>query len=447
MTLAFMSPHRHAIRRLVTLLLLLLSWQCLAETEYEKGWDYFKSGNYSLAREIWLPLAKQGDGDAALGLAIIYENGLQIPRDITQSTRWYQIAANKGIPEAQHDLGVKYFTGNGVAKDINRAFQLWSQAAETGLGTAQSKLAYLYLQGQGTKKDESEALRWYRQASNQGNTEGMYNLSLMYKRGTGTSVNNHQYQYWLQQAAENDYPPAQYDLGLMVLYGKDMERSVSGGKDWLLKAADNGHAESQYYLGTLYMNGHILRPDKDKAIKLLTAAANQGHRGAKQSLIDIQHMDLGKSIQTAGNQPPASSTNKASTIAKRPTQSDNKVKTVVLSDTLLQNQSAASVPVATPGQDDQTQWLLQQDAGKFTIQLLASQDKAAIKRHLEKLPPDINPFMYRFHRDNQTWMAITSGIYADYGAASRAIQSLPANIRKNKPWVRNIGKLHKIIGN
>jgi len=44
-------------------------------------------------------------------------------------------------------------------------------------------------------------------------------------------------------------------------------------------------------------------------------------------------------------------------------------------------------------------------------------------------------------------MAIASGIYNDHGAASRALKALPANIRKNKPWIRNIGLLQEIIGN
>ncbi|MCW8962321.1 MAG: hypothetical protein OQL16_00900, partial [Gammaproteobacteria bacterium] len=376
------------------------SWLCLAETEYEKGWDYFKLGNYSQARNIWLPLAKQGDGDAAMGLAIIYENGLQTPRDITQSTRWYQVAADKGIPEAQHDLGIKYFTGNGVAKDLNRSFQLWKQAAETGLGSAQTKLAYLYLQGQGTPKNEGEALRWYRQASNQGNTEGMYNLSLMYKRGTGTKVNTHQYQYWLKQAAESDYPPAQYDLGLMMLYGKDMERSVSAGKEWLLRAANSGHAESQYYLGTLYLNGHILRPDKDNAIKLLTAAAKQGHRGAQQSLIDIKYLKPGSTLQSGKGKRPVSSSKKSSTIVEQPAKSVNKANTVVLGDSLVDKPPATTSAPVDESNPDKTEWLLKQSSDKYTIQLLASQNEASIRRALSQLPRDINPFIYRFRRNN-----------------------------------------------
>ena len=171
--MTFNTLFRHTFRLMTILVMLSAASTGYTATEYEKGWDHFRSGNYDIARKIWLPLAEKGDGDAALGLAIIYENGLQISKNTRESTRWYQVAADQGVAEAQHDLGIKYFTGTGVTKDYQRTYQLWKQAAETGLGSAQTKLAYLYLQGLGTQKNEKEALRWYRQAANQGNTEGM----------------------------------------------------------------------------------------------------------------------------------------------------------------------------------------------------------------------------------------------------------------------------------
>lgn len=420
-------------------MLVMLAAPCYgyADSEYEKGWDHFKSGNYSIAKKIWIPLAEQGDGDAALGLAIIFENGLQTDKNTIESTRWYQIAADKGVAEAQHDLGIKYFTGSGVAKDINRTFQLWKQAAETGLGSAQTKLAYLYLQGLGTKKNEKEAARWYRQSANQGNTEGMYNLSLIYKRGAGIPVNTHQFHYWLKQAAEQDYAAAQYDLGLMLLYGKDVERSVPEGKSWLIKSANNGSADAQYYLGTLYMNGHILNPDRENAVKLLTAAAKQGHKAAKQALIDIEQMKIADSSRTSSKQ-----SGKITKITKPLVDP----KTLVLNQSLMDKAAAKSdtTPVPTTS-DDQTNWLLQQSADKFTIQLIASQDKHAVTRYLKKLPKSITPFTYKFYKDKKAWMAVATGIYVNHAEASRAIKALPAKIRKSKPWIRNVGLLQEII--
>lgn len=437
-----MPRHRPVKFLLLVVLLNLVAGSSFAESEYEKGWDNFRAGNYKLARTIWIPLAKQGDADAAMGLAIIYENGLQTPRDTRESTRWYRVAAEYGIPEAQHDLGIKYFTGEGVQKDLKKTYELWSAAAEKGLGRAQSKLAYLYLNGLGIAKNEAEALRWYRQAANQGNTESMYNLSLMYKMGTGTEVNTHQYHYWLKKAAELDYAPAQYDLGLMMLYGKDMERSVSGGKDWLIRAANNGHAESQYHLGTLYMNGHVLRPDKDKAVMLLTAAANQGHMGAKQSLADMRYQRVKTSSSSTNNVASGKPVSQPST-AKTETP-----KGIVLGGSPVGQTAQGKTPVKAKSMQagtDRTRWLGEQPPDRYTIQLIASQDKDSLKKFIDKLPRSIDAYIYRYTRGKDTWTAVATGIYKDRDTAKQAVARLPANIRKNKPWVRQIGPIQQYL--
>jgi TPR repeat protein len=415
-----------------------------AASPYEEGWDHFSSGNYAIAKKIWLPLAEQGDADAALGLAIIYENGLQTRRDQKASTRWYQVAADSGIAEAQHDLGIKYFTGSGVGKDLTRTFELWKQAAETGLGSAQTKLAYLYLRGMGTEQNEQEAVRWYRQAAKQGNPEGMYNLSLMYKRGIGVEANPHQFQYWLNQSAELDYAPAQYDLGLMKLHGKDMEKSVSEGKLWLMKASNNGYVDAQYYLGTLLLNGHILKPDREMATDLLNAAATQGHQAAKQSLIDIRIMQQ-REKTAKGNDVVLSPSSPSASDEDLTINRSEILDTVVLNESLVKENK----PVTKTGQQSvegkQTgSWLSRQDASAFTIQLLASKDQANIERFLQSIPGAIKTHRYQYSVKGETWTGIATGIYPSIKEANLAIKTLPAALKKNKPWVRSIGALQKL---
>ena len=79
------------------------------------------------------------------------------------------------------------------------------------------------------------------------------------------------------------------------------------------------------------------------------------------------------------------------------------------------------------------------------IQLIASQSISGVKHYLKQLPGEVIPFTYHFLKDEKAWMAVATGIYADHGAASRAIKALPAKIRKAKPWIRNIGLLQEII--
>jgi septal ring-binding cell division protein DamX len=212
-----------------------------------------------------------------------------------------------------------------------------------------------------------------------------------------------------------------------------MERSVSEGKSWLIKSANNGSADAQYYLGTLYMNGHILKPDKENAAKLLTAAATQGHKGAKQALIDIKQVKIADSRRKQSDEV---------TKINKPLADP---KTLVLNQSLVDKAAAKSPSPSSTTSQDQTKWLLGQSADKYTIQLIASQDKDAIRHYLKKLPKSISPFTYQFYKDKKAWMAVATGISADHGDASRAIKALPAKIRKSKPWIRNIGLLQDII--
>lgn len=430
----------------VLLLLLIFSNSGVAQLSIQAktdGWKEFQAGNYKAAHSIWQPAASQGDGDAALGMAILYENGLGTPKDIKRSVHWYQIAADSGLPEAQHDLGIKYFSGSGVKQDNNKAFNLWKAAAESGLGSAQAKLAYLYTQGVGTKRNYKEAVRWYRQAIKQNNGEAMYNMSLLYQNGTGVRQEKHQFQHWLRQAAVYDHPRAQYDLGLMLMHGMDIEKSVSEGKKWLLKSANNGLVDAQYYLGTLYLNGHILAPDREKAMILLSAADRQGHQGARQTLLDLKLAENIAGGIKLGNQPTPDTGRKpakASSVAA----SNNKTPVTTTHKPLLLPGKLARQP-QSKRRNDKTWWLSQQSADSFTIQLVASQNENAAKKYSASLPARLNAFTFSFRHDNKRWYAVASGIYATYDRAAAALKKFPLKIRKSRPWIRNVGQLQEFI--
>lgn len=417
-----------------------------ASTPYELGWDAFQSRNYKLAHSIWLPLAEKGDGDAALGLAVIYENGLIATKDPVTATKWYQMAAEQGIAEARHDLGIKYFTGQGVEQDQDKAYELWKQAAESGLSAAQTKFAYLHIHGISAPQDFDTAIKWYRQAASQGNTEAMYNIGLMYQKGVGVPENRNQHLRWLTMASDRGYPRAQYDLGLMKLHGNEIDRSVTEGKQLLLKAANNNSADAQYYLGTLYLNGHILRPDKELAIKLLQRAAEHGHKNAKQALIDIDNLaktDDSLIIGKTSPQPAPETKPAAAQTLPSVSSPDN---TIVLNKKLVESDATTPDPEPLIKQaTDRSTWLMAQDTEAYTIQLMATtqQDRAA--QYLKKMPDSINPFLYSFKKGSDTWYAVAAGIHMDFNQARQALKYLPTNVRKNSPWIRSVGALQQII--
>ena len=97
------------------------------------------------------------------------------------------------------------------------------------------------------------------------------------------------------------------------------------------------------------------------------------------------------------------------------------------------------------GGNDRSEWILQQDDKHYTIQLTASREKAGAVRYLKKLPKSLQPFIYHFRKDGITWYVVATSIHTDYKAAKRSIKNLPAKLRKDSPWVRNIGIVKKRI--
>jgi TPR repeat protein len=88
-----------------------------------------------------------------------------------QALRWFEKAAEAGLPEAKANLGTMYAVGFLVQKDEARALGLTKQAAEGGLTSAMQQLGSWYEKGIGTAKDLEEAARWYQRAARAGNPQ------------------------------------------------------------------------------------------------------------------------------------------------------------------------------------------------------------------------------------------------------------------------------------
>ena len=64
-----------------------------------------------------------------------------VEQDDRESGKWFRLAADQGLPEAQHALGTLYELGEGVPRDGVKAVQLYRRAAEQGYAPAQYAFA------------------------------------------------------------------------------------------------------------------------------------------------------------------------------------------------------------------------------------------------------------------------------------------------------------------
>ena len=69
--------------------------------------------------------------------------------DDAEAVRWYRMAAEQGLAEAQYNLGYRYANGRGVLEDDAEAVRWYRMAAEQGYAMAQVNLGYRYDNGEG----------------------------------------------------------------------------------------------------------------------------------------------------------------------------------------------------------------------------------------------------------------------------------------------------------
>lgn len=168
-----------------TAAVLIFTGSTVFSQDFDKGLEAYDAGDYSAAMQEWQPLAEQGHSSAQFSLGRMYAHGKGVPKDLTESTRWFRLAAEQGHSPAQFVLGYMFENGDGVPKDLAEAARWFRLAADQGNALAQYSLGVMYLTGEGVLKDSTEAAGWFRLASKQGHAWAQINLGKMFYAGKG----------------------------------------------------------------------------------------------------------------------------------------------------------------------------------------------------------------------------------------------------------------------
>ncbi|HEV3045233.1 MAG TPA: caspase family protein [Roseiarcus sp.] len=154
-----------------------------------------------------------------------------------QAARYYQIAADAGLAEANDELGVLFVMGLGVNKDYQRAFDLFNKAAIGGSATGMSNLGTMYANGFFIEQNQIKALAWYERSIAVGNALALPQAGEAYFNGKGTPP---------------DYPTA---------------------ARYFRQAGDLGDGYSLKFLALMYERGLLGPPNPIKAAELRARAA------------------------------------------------------------------------------------------------------------------------------------------------------------------------------
>jgi len=173
--------------------------------------------------------AESGDRKAEYLMALVYQEGRLVPRDLAAVRKWMLRSAEQGYVPAQTGMGEILISGR----------------------------------NSGAIPDYADADRWLRMAATQGDADAQLWLGVGYERGWFGVTNYHEALNWLRKAAEQGQPAAQFSLGQMYEDGEGVPESDSLAASWYRKAADHSPAylggvwEAEVQLSYMYRDGRL----------------------------------------------------------------------------------------------------------------------------------------------------------------------------------------------
>lgn len=117
------------------------------------------------ALRLYRAAADQGDGEAMNALGYNYQHGNSIiAPDIGAAVDWYCRAVQAGNPRAMNNLALLFSQGLGVPRDEAEARSLWRQSADAGHSNGMVNLGLSLL-----RQNDAAGLPWLRRAAGMGN--------------------------------------------------------------------------------------------------------------------------------------------------------------------------------------------------------------------------------------------------------------------------------------
>lgn len=112
-------------------------------------------------------------------------------------------------------------------------------------------------------------------------------------------------------------------------------------------------------------------------------------------------------------------------------------------------QVAGEHPAVQPGGPGETwdpaEWIARQDPDRYTLQLASSKSLDLIQKYIRDNELQGRAGYYTSARKGEVWYALVLGAYATPEEASAAASTLPEQLRKWSPWVRNIKDIHRVM--
>lgn len=223
--------------------------------------------------------ASGGDVDAQLSLALKYQNGDGVDKDLGKAVAWYEKAASAGNAKAQYRVGNALRYGNGITKDVTKALEWIQKAADQNYGDAQFSVWQMHRSSSFIFDDDVESYALLEKAASNGSELAVLFLGSLYERESVTKAAE-----FYRKHAERGDAHAQLFLGDKYAQGDGVHLSEETAFQWYLKSAQQGNLTAQFKLGEIYRDGTLVPKDLIVASDWFRKSAAQGNPYAQQNL-------------------------------------------------------------------------------------------------------------------------------------------------------------------
>ncbi|WP_010299841.1 tetratricopeptide repeat protein [Candidatus Odyssella thessalonicensis] len=230
---------------------------------------FYMRGHVADAEEIYeaiQALAEQEDIDALrlMGNCYFYTDAIG-SQDPTIALNWYKKAADKGHARAQLSLAIRHFDGMDVEKNIEESLRLLNQAAEAGLPEAQRHLGELCLIAKVIPLDIFKGFKLLTLAAKGGDASaksilaqyhlGILNLPFPINKDVDKGLE------LLEDACRSLDTEAMYFYGLQLYEGKHLPLDQKKGLTVIKQAAKLGYKEAKRFLETVEKSKSLFLKD------------------------------------------------------------------------------------------------------------------------------------------------------------------------------------------
>ncbi len=301
----------------------------------EINWDQLEDA----ARKSFIELkrkAEKGNASAQHLMGLVHFGltpGYGIRFSITESARWFALAAEQGYPDTLYLYGRLYAEGQwGNGEELpdvalwvlgtdrtddfemqllienfyeedewdkgqspSKALALFERAAKRGQVKAQLYLGAMYYAGVGTPQDYGQAIKWFTRAAKGNDRVAQFALGYIYQKGESTPQDYKKAIKWFKQAGQQGVGEAQVNLGYFHDNAIGTPKDDAEAFKWFKMAAENETAPdkiaipAQFSVAKMYASGTGTPQDYPQAIKWYGKLAERGYIEAQFQLAEALH--------------------------------------------------------------------------------------------------------------------------------------------------------------